>query len=922
MTISLEELTKKSLALAINLALKNTNWSEKVKDAQAADPSLLVHTVDPELDEGNVSGLFSENLVDWNVVEIKKKISAYSDQGKLSSDLIDLICKDGLCAPIEFEFLDYKETTGNTPYEKAKLALRIVSFFNSYGGYLVFGVAETESETQFNIVGIDASIVDIESMKAKIKEFTGERIQISALSLNAVKSDGKNTSVLFIHIPKRPSSVTPLHFLKDGPTGDNKKLLFKKEDVYYRRGDECIEAKGQKIFELNGERLNPYLLSEIDSAARMFRVSRISHNLPDRNFICSKFIGRDSIVNALWRWLGDDLSHVKVLAGEGGLGKTSIAFEFAERVSESKEAPFDQVVWLTAKEQQFNGFEDKYVKVPEQNYSSYEELLRAICEKLPFTAAELNGATVLELKRMMRKGLAEMPSLLIVDDVDSLSAEEQRQVLELGMILGDSPSRILLTTRFNQSYSADNVIKIEGLTIEIEYPAYLESLAERLTFSHLKTQDIEKIHAASSGSPLFTESLLRLLRWHNVGEAIALWKGERGSAVRSAALKREIELLSPEAKRILFAIASLGEASAVELCDVLGYIAEKIEHGLSELVALFLVAAPALASTPRYRVPENTRRLALDTTIILVTDRARLERNIADFRKQGDKKPTKDTRVAMAISQASSFLRMGNITSALATIKDARSRTQDHFDLLSYQATLNLKEIPPKIHDARINARKAFEKGCRKPEVFECWFESEWLAKNYVGALEAAEAALDKNSPNTEDWLIKKAAALASKASDQSSAGTIDGAVRTMFEASASLKQAIVCCRREDVTEWENRQHQLHDQIWVWGVNQTGLGRTALQIDGLEEMWRLGDCRITNQRRMLSAIDGMVILLERKLSSITSSQRNLAQKSITRAQAYFDLRNQNIMDDPKQKPVNQAWEILRVRAFDSISKHT
>ncbi|SOZ56757.1 putative ATPase AAA [Cupriavidus taiwanensis] len=863
----------------------------------------------------------AERQQDWSVEEIKKKVSELANQGRLSSDVLNLICKDGVCAPVEFELLDYKEDFDNSPYGKGKLILRVVSFFNSFGGYLIFGVRETESELRFDVVGANPVGLDVESIKASIKEYTGERIQISAMSLDAVRADGILVKLWLLHIPQRPQSTPPLHFLKDGPGNDRKKPVFTRDSVYCRRADECVEAKGPRILDLNGERKNPYLEQSNTPLTGLFRVNRIHHNLPDRNFICPRFVGRDAVVNTLWRWLGDDLSYVRVLAGEGGLGKSSIAYEFAERVSETPNVPFEQVVWLTAKERQFKAFDDQYVRVPERHYTSYEELLVAMCTRLPFTTNEVEGASVTELKRMLKRGLVETPSLLIVDDVDSLTAEEQRQVLELGMMLGSNNSRILLTTRYNQSFSNDNVIKLSGFYLAEEFPLYLEALRERLQFPELSASEIEKIHATSGGSPLFAESLLRLLRWHNVSDAIAQWKGDRGAAVRAAALKREIELLSPEAQRILLTVALLGEASTVELCEVLGYPGEIIEGGLSELVSLFLVAAPALASVPRFRIPDNTRRLVVDPTSTLVTDRARLERDILAFRKKDERTPNRDRRVAAAISQAASFVRIGDINSALATIKDARRKTQDHYDLLSYQATLHLKEVPPQTASARTLARKAYTAGCRKAEVLECWFEAEWMEENYIGALEAAEAALANKSSGMQDWVVRKSAALASKASDQARTGSVGNAVTTMCEASEVLRQGLSHFRRDDAAELESRQADMHDQIWLWtSVEEQGLGRTVAQLDVLEKFWRLGDIRITNLRRMLSAMDGMASNLNRGFSSISGAQKNLCSQILSRGETLLGSRRRRFPSDSRHKAIETSWEALRTRVDDILAR--
>jgi hypothetical protein len=734
--------------------------------------------------------------------------------------------------------------------------------------------------------------------------------------------NGRELSIVILHIPKRSEHITPLHFTKDGPgTPEKNKSIFLKDDIFFRRGDESVEAKGPRIFELSGERLNPHLANGGDALTSMLRVNRISHNLPDRNFICAKFIGREHDVDLLWRWLGDDLSHVKVLAGEGGLGKSSIAFEFAELVSETRNAPFEQIIWLTAKEKQFNAMEDRYNVVAERHYDSYEGLLRALCERLPFTADELEEASQNDLKRMLKRGLSQISSLIIIDDIDSLPTEEQRQVLELGMFIGSANSRLLLTTRFNQSFSLDNVIKVSGLKLDGEFPEYLDSLRERLGLQQhsFKQAEIERIHATSDGSPLFTESILRLLRFDTLNDAITLWKNEKGANCRAAALKREVELLSAEGQRILYALALLIESSKVELCEVLGYTAEVVEKELSALHALFLVSAPSIAAIARFRVPENTRKLVLDPSTRLVTDPIRIQKDVEEFKRKSDRTPAKDARVAAAISQAESLFRLGEISAAEDTIMDARRRTNDHKDLLCYAANLNMKKNPQNIDNARQLARKAYTKGCKKIELFQCWFEAEWSAEHYIGALEAADAALENKIPSNYEWLIRKSAALASKATDQSKTGAVTAAITTMFEASSVLRSAIGKKRQNDSIDWDARQAALHDQIWFWaGYEDKGLGRASQQIKALEFMWNSGDVRITNFRRILAALEGAVLFFEQRESRLSTAQRNFFEQLLNKGHALIDLRKERFPLDNRHDSIAENFEKIRFRAYETI----
>ncbi|ANN70638.1 hypothetical protein BAU08_04205 [Bordetella bronchialis] len=514
--------------------------------------------------------------------------------------------------------------------------------------------------------------------------------------------------------------------------------------------------------------------------------------------------------------------------------------------------------------------------------------------------------------------------MLVVDDIDSLNPDEQKQVLELGGLVGGTDSRLIFTTRFNQSASNDNVIKLDGFNLSDEFPQYIASLRERIDFPDLSPASIGKIHEVSGGSPLFSESVVRLLRWYPINEAITEWKGARGASVRDAALRREIAQLSLEAKRILLAVALLGEGSQVELSELLGYHKELVERCLGELEALFLIATPALASQRRFRVPENTRRLVIDRGADLITDRPRLEREIIAFRKQSGRSLTKDKRVALAISQAAALVRIGDIKNALSTIRDARRRTQNHFDLLSYQATLHLKEYPRQPENARKLAREAYMAGCRKDEVFACWFEAEWDVKHFVGALEAAEAALHCKAAGTVDWMVRKSAALASKAGDFAKSHAFDTAIKTMFEASGILHDIIKRTKTDGAADWQEEQSKQHDQIWIWAsLDATGLVKARAQLDTLEKFWALQDFRINNLRRLLSVMDGVASSVTRSGNRIRSNQRDLVALIIRKVESLYERRCRLFPADSRHQGVRTKLDQITTKidsALDSLSE--
>ena len=109
------------------------------------------------------------------------------------------------------------------------------------------------------------------------------------------------------------------------------KLCFKRGDVVFRRIESNAVAQRPEDYDfLYSSRRPPSIeLTPADAIDD----DPLEHNLPDRDFVCSRFVGRSDDLGDLWTWLADDFSRVRLIAGEGGLGKTSLAYRFVEAVS-------------------------------------------------------------------------------------------------------------------------------------------------------------------------------------------------------------------------------------------------------------------------------------------------------------------------------------------------------------------------------------------------------------------------------------------------------------------------------------------------------------------------------------------------------------------------------------------------------------
>jgi hypothetical protein len=281
------------------------------------------------------------------------------------------------------------------------------------------------------------------------------------------------------------------------------------------------------------------------------RESILDHNLPDRNLICSQFFGRDAIIERLWLWLSDEFSHTRVLAGDGGKGKTSIAYEFSQEVCRTKPYDLQRVFWVTAKSKQFAGLRNEYVETPETNFHDLQSLLHSLCLGYAILEQEIENVSVGLLKKRLQKAVKVFPSLIVIDDVDSVpELDEQKKILEMAQqVSAGTPSRFLLTTKMNLTSSSDVCITVPGLN-KNEYKSYLNYLSGTIKGPRISTQDAELLWKTTEGSPLFTESVLRLCKLGMpLSTAIKEWKGKLGEEVRMAALHREVSKLSPESRR-------------------------------------------------------------------------------------------------------------------------------------------------------------------------------------------------------------------------------------------------------------------------------------------------------------------------------------------------------------------------------------
>lgn len=703
--------------------------------------------------------------------------------GALDSSILREIRSDQ-AAIQECEVLDFKQQLPQSDYEYAKVVRDLVALHNSYGGFLVFGVRETKKDRAFELVGVQPEGLNAAKLRDMARAYLGTDLRIS---VNSQVVENQNVEVVWV--AKRSVGDGPLKFAKNGPDEKSGKPCFKRSDVVFRRIESNAVASRPEDYDfLYSARRPPsiQLSPEEDTG------DPLEHNLPDRALVCSRFVGRRDDLGDLWTWLADDFSRVRLIAGEGGLGKTSLAYRFAEEVASRRVKPFEQVVWLTAKKRQFIPSEDSHRDNPSTDFDDANSLFKAIASANGCVESDFEGQGTRELMQLAIESCATTPSFLVVDDVDSLSPEDQQRALELGM---RTPIRtkMLLTTRVNFSYSPDNVLKLNGLAPD-EYKEYVQVVRERYGLQSIKDAKITQLRDVTGGSPLFTDSLLRLeRRGLSLDQAINQWKGQKGLEARKAALQREIQQLSREAKRVLYVISHARSASFVELSRVLGYADQTLGDALQELAGLFLVSAPSIGREARYTVEPNTGLLVLElaqtlgidhTALVAAAQRARTDAvGLGLQRRSGI--------VGLAIAQAIALMKHGDPKAALETVTSASKQlSKPNADLLLAIGRFSLKLKQPDREKASKVFAEAYDLGQRKQLLFDLWFDAEYGRGRLDVALDVATKAIEHEVGDAYRWYERRAQVHIALANRSRSSITMDTAAREVDLAVDDLRQA------------------------------------------------------------------------------------------------------------------------------------
>jgi len=291
------------------------------------------------------------------------------------------------------------------------------------------------------------------------------------------------------------------------------------------------------------------------------------------------FVGRHDELGALTEWLQTGATNRWALSGEGGKGKSAIAYVFARNVASSNDHGLDAVLWMSAKRRRF--VEGKTILVDRPDFNDKDSAATAIITsfgELPANDNSENERRALEL-------LTAFPTLLVVDDLDTLEADGEDAIQFLVMTVPErTRSRVLLTSRRAVFGMANLTTQITGLSPR-DSDAFIKSRCDLMGMpaeSILSLKDA--ILRVTDATPLFVEDLLRLIQSGlDVERAIGLWAEKRGAEARKYAMQREYDQLTDDAKDVLLALSLQGPCRGEDLCRGLNWTEERLLDGLQQL---------------------------------------------------------------------------------------------------------------------------------------------------------------------------------------------------------------------------------------------------------------------------------------------------------------------------------------------------
>src|SRR5215213_10632174 len=191
----------------------------------------------------------------------------------------------------------------------------------------------------------------------------------------------------------------------------------------------------------------------LSASSKEIEKSNVMASLPRRPY----FVGREVEIDAILQSLQpNSRTFIIGIEGVGGMGKSTLAIEISYRCIE--EDLFESVIWISAKESilTLHGIEPV---IPEAK--SLSDILITIGTSL--ANPTIGNLSIQDQIKRAYNLLARRTTLLVLDNFESLSKNEQHDILDF---LRRSPITLKVVITSRERVSEGQIIRLQGLSIK------------------------------------------------------------------------------------------------------------------------------------------------------------------------------------------------------------------------------------------------------------------------------------------------------------------------------------------------------------------------------------------------------------------------------------------------------------------------
>ena len=154
--------------------------------------------------------------------------------------------------------------------------------------------------------------------------------------------------------------------------------------------------------------------------------------LPTQDSVYIDFIGRDALLSDLREWYSDPFNRRCNLAGDGGKGKSAVAYRYAQSVLQAS-TDFKLLIWLSAKRRKFQQGDVVTIETPD--FTDADSAVNRLLKEFGAVEEDLTRSFG-EKRRLLLEYLDTFPAFLIIDDIDTVLDDFQ----VVGLFTSDVPN--------------------------------------------------------------------------------------------------------------------------------------------------------------------------------------------------------------------------------------------------------------------------------------------------------------------------------------------------------------------------------------------------------------------------------------------------------------------------------------------------